>query len=68
MWVREHGDYGVPTAGVVVCWQHTPVHNVSSADWLALVVTAPFDDALLVSWVGAERLIPLRDPRPADGG
>lgn len=67
VWVRNNGDHGAPTAGVVVAWQHAPVHNVNAADWLALVVTTPFDDALALSWVGAERLLELRDPSPADG-
>ena len=66
VWVRNIGNYGAPAAGIVVAWQHTPVHNVNAADWLALVVTNPFGDALSMGWVGAERLIPLRDPSPAD--
>ena len=52
--------HGPPTAGVVVAWQHTPVHHANAADWIALVITTPFDDALLMSWVGAERLIELQ--------
>jgi len=67
VWVRGSGGHGSATAGVVVTWQHSPVHNVNASDWLALVVTAPFDDALSMSWVGAERLIGLRNPSPIDG-
>lgn len=67
VWVRNHGDYGDPVPGVVVCWQHSPVHNVTTSEWVALVIGAPFDTALTVSWVGAERLIPIRDDTPVDG-
>jgi hypothetical protein len=62
--VRNHGD---PVPGVVVCWQHAPVHNVTTSEWVALVIGAPFDTALTVSWVGAERLIPIRDDTAVDG-
>lgn len=68
VWVRATGDHGSPVPGVVVGWQHTPIHPVNTSDWLALVVTRPFDDGLLVSWVGAEKLIPVRDPSPTDAG
>lgn len=64
VWVRGHLDYGQPVPGVVVSWQHAPVHNANAADWLALVVMNPFGHALLLQWVGAERLIAVRDPTP----
>lgn len=66
VWVKASGNHGPPTAGVVVAWQHAPVHNAHADSWLALVVTTPFDDALAMSWVGAERLIELQDPSAAD--
>lgn len=46
VWVRASWDHGAPTAGVVADRQYTPVLNVNAADWLALVATRPFDDAL----------------------
>jgi hypothetical protein len=67
VWVRGHGGHGTPTPGVVVGWQHAPVHNATAAAWIALVATAPFSSALLVQWVSAERLIPVRDPAAVDG-
>lgn len=67
VWVLGAGGHGPPAPGVVVAWQHLPVHNANAAAWLALVVTTPFDDALAVTWVGAERLVELRDPAPVDG-
>jgi hypothetical protein len=67
VWVRNHGDYGEPILGVVVCWQHSPVQTVSTAEWVALVVAAPFCTAMTVSWVGAERLLPIRNDAAADG-
>ena len=67
VWVQGSGEHGPPAAGVVVTWQHTPIHNVNASEWLALVVTTPFGDALSMRWVGAERLVGLRDPSPADG-
>lgn len=63
VWVRPRGDHGSPTAGVVVCWQHSPVHDATGSGWLALVASSPFGDALLLDWVGSDRLVPLRDPR-----
>ena len=67
VWVRNHGDYGQPVPGVVVCWQHSPVHTVTTSEWVALVVAAPFGTAMSLSWVGAERLLPIRDANPTDG-
>jgi hypothetical protein len=54
-----------------VSWQHTPVHNIDAADWLALVITAPFDDALLISWAGLSapsRCAIRRQPMPDSAG
>jgi hypothetical protein len=49
---------------VVAGWQWSGVHNATASGWMALVVTAPYGDALLVAWVEAERLVPVRDPAP----
>ena len=68
VWVRGAGGIGPPDPGVVVDWQRAPVHNANTSDWIALVACCPFEAALIVHWVGAERLIPVRDPRPADAG
>lgn len=68
VWVRNHGGHGAPVAGVVVAWQPTPVPTSAREQWVALVASAPFGDALLLDWVGADRLLPVRDPRPGDGG
>ena len=65
VWVKGHGDYGAPEPGVVISWQHSPVHNATSSPWVALVALCPFDNGLVVRWVGAERLLPVRDPQPA---
>lgn len=64
VWVRGRADHGAPTPGVVAGWQWSGVHNATASGWMALVVTAPFGDALLVAWVEAERLVPVRDPAP----
>ena len=69
VWVRGHGDIGPPDPGVVISWQYSPVHNATTSDWIALVATCPYDTALQLHWVGAERLLPVRDPTaggPAD--
>jgi len=68
VWVRNHNDQGSPRPGVVICWQHAPVHNATAAEWVALVAQSPFGSALLIDWVGAERLLPIRDDTPADAG
>ena len=65
VWVRGHGNHGAPDPGVVLSWQHSPVHNATASDWIALVAICPFDTALQVQWVGAERLIPVREAAPA---
>lgn len=67
VWVRGHGEHGVPNAGVVVSWQHTPVHSAAGHEWSALVAQAPFGAALLVDWVGAGRLVPVRDDSATEG-
>ncbi len=66
VWVRSPGGHGPPQPGVVVCWQHAPVHNAGTSDWVALVAVNPFGTALLVCWLSVDRLIPIRDPTPAD--
>ena len=50
-----------------MCWQHAPTHLATASEWVALVVQAPFGTALLVDWVGVERLIPVRDDTAVDG-
>lgn len=67
VWVRGHGEYGPPQPGLVLQWQPAPVRNATSSAWSALVLTAPFLEAVLVQWVSADRLIPIRDATPADG-
>jgi hypothetical protein len=67
VWVHGHGGIGPPTPGVVVCWQYAPVHNVTAAEWVALVAQSPFGGALLVEWVSADRLVGVRDDTPTDG-
>lgn len=62
VWVLGHGHApGSPAPGVIVSWQHQPVHIVTQAEWVALVAHSLHDDALLVSWVGSERLRAIRD-------
>jgi hypothetical protein len=67
VWVRNSGDRGSPVPGVVVDWQHSAVHPVDTSEWLALVASAPFPEGLLISWVSADRLLPVRNPAPLDG-
>jgi len=64
VWVRATGEHGQPVPGVVVAWQHAPLHNVGGSAWQALVATTPFDDALVVRWFDASRLVELRDASP----
>jgi hypothetical protein len=66
VWVSEASGTAPTTPGLVVCWQHSPVHSVTQPDWNALVVTAPFADAALVQWVPADRLVPITDPTPVE--
>ena len=66
VWVRSHGDYGSPQPGVVISWQHAPVHSATSSAWTALVVLAPVPWTLVVEWVTADRLIAIRDATPVD--
>lgn len=62
VWVLGHGHSpGAPSPGVIISWQHQPVHIVTQASWVALVAYSVHDDALHVSWVGSERLRPIRD-------
>ena len=64
VWVRATGEHGRPVAGVVMAWQHAPLHDIGGSAWQALVATTPFDDTLVIGWVDAVRLIELRDPAP----
>lgn len=66
VWVQQRGQFGAPVPGVVVAWQHTPEHHATTSGWLALVATGPFDDALAVQWVEAERLSTVRDGTPRE--
>ena len=67
VWVRGHGDYAQVLPGLVINWQYAPVHNATASSWSALVLVAPFPDAILVEWVSTDRLVPLRDPTPVNG-
>ena len=67
VWVKGHGQYAAPQPGLVIGWQHSPVHKITDSSWTALVLVSPFDGALLVEWVNADRLSPVSDARPADG-
>ena len=51
----------------VINWQYTPVHNATAPSWTALVLIAPFPEAILVEYVSTDRLVAVRDPSPADG-
>lgn len=60
-------DHAPVRPGLVINWQHSPSHEITESAWDALVVVAPFSGAVLVEWVNAERIEPIRDPSPADG-
>ncbi len=66
VWVRGHGEHAPTQPGLILQWQPTPVRNATASAWSALVLTAPFPDAVLVQWVSADRLVPIRDATPAD--
>ena len=68
VWVKGHGEYAPTQPGLVLQWQYAPVRNATAAAWSALVLVAPFPEAISVRWVSADRLVPIRDPRPADDG
>jgi hypothetical protein len=67
VWVKGHGQYAAPQPGLVISWQHSPVHKITDSSWTALVLVSPFDGAVLVEWVNADRLVPVSDSTPADG-
>ena len=67
VWVRGHGQYSPVQPGLVINWQHSPVHKVTDSSWTALVLLSPFPGARLIEWVSADRLEPIRDPTPVDG-
>ena len=62
--VRGHGNTRIVQPGLVLQWQHTPIHNATAPAWSALVLIAPFPGAVAVRWVSADQLIPIRDPTP----
>lgn len=66
VWVRPQGQHGETLPGLVISWQRSLRRTVLASDWVALVALVPFGDSLLLEWVGAERLVPVRDPAPAE--
>jgi hypothetical protein len=66
VWVTGNGGYVAPTPGVVVQWQYLPVHNATASGWAALVVHVPFEGAVAMEWVPAERVEPIVDPAPQE--
>ena len=68
MWVRGHGEHASTRPGLVLQWQYAPIRNATAAAWSALVLTASFPEAILVQWVSADQLVPIRDPTPMDDG
>ena len=67
VWVRGRGDHSPPWPGLVISWQHAPIHKITDSTWTALVLVTPFPGAMLGEWVSADRLEPIRDPAPVDG-
>ena len=67
VWVRGHSDYAPVLPGLVINWQYSPVHLATAPSWTALVLVAPFPEAILVEHVTTDRLVAVRDPSPADG-
>jgi hypothetical protein len=51
---------------VVVQWQYLPVHNATASGWAALVVHVPFEGAMAMEWVPAERVEPVADAAPQE--
>ena len=64
MWVRGHGEHSPTQPGLVLQWQYTPIRNATAAAWSALVLVAPFPEAVLVQWVSADRIVAIKDPTP----
>ena len=67
VWVRGQNEYAPVHPGLVISWQFSPVHKVTDSTWTALVLVSPFPGAMLIEWVNADRLEPIRDPTPTDG-
>ncbi len=64
VWVRGHGEHSPTQPGLVLQWQYTPIRNATAAAWSALVLVAPFPDAVSIRWVSADQLVPIADPAP----
>lgn len=64
VWVRGHSDYAPVSPGLVINWQYTQVHNGTAPSWTALVLVAPFPEAILVEHVSADRLVACATPPP----
>lgn len=64
VWVRGHGEHAPTQPGLVLQWQYTPIRNATAAAWSALVLVAPFPEAVLVQWVSADRLVAIKDASP----
>ena len=68
VWVCGGYADTVPTwPGLVLQWLPAPVHNATASAWSVLVLVAPFPEAVLVQWVSADRIFPIRDAAAADG-
>lgn len=67
VWVKGASDLAEVWPGLVIGWLPNPVHRITESSWMALVLVAPHPGAMLLEWVGAERVEPVRDPTPADG-
>lgn len=66
VWLSDAFRVGPPSPALIVAWMPAPVHTAASADWIALVAWSPDGKEILnLSWVGAERLHPVRDQMPA---
>ena len=63
--MRGHGEHAPTPPGLVLQWQPVPVRNATAAARSAPVLVAPFPEAVLVQWMSADRLVPIRDATPA---
>lgn len=63
VWGDSRGR-GEPVAGVILGWHLQPVHSAMASPWLLQVIIQRAPGNLIVEWVSAHRVGPVRDPSP----
>ena len=66
VWVKPQAGHGETVPGIVLGWSRDHIRSALDSGWVLTVAVIPFEGALLVDFVRAERVVPVRDATPLE--